>query len=374
MFKVFFTAILSLLIGLAGGFVIRDQFFSDSSGLVVPFLSSDFEKDQPLLEYSIENLRARNFQTSQIQIIEELDDFPDYTAFMFSYNTLGRQMSGQLNLPKGSLDDNTPVIVMVRGFVPREAYTTGVGTKNAAAVLAQAGYITIAPDFFGYGDSDPEPNDVWQARFEKPLVVIELIETIKKTGISTTPDNTHKITSDKLGIWAHSNGGQISLTALEITSEPIPTTLWAPVTAPFPYSILFFSDEDTDEGKAFRLSVAQLEKNYNVLDFSLTQYLNFLTGPLQLHQGLADDAVFFTWSDKFYERIQKENTRRAKLIQEEKPKEASDSVELSEDSQEQLLEPIEIEYFKYPNTDHNMRPSWNTAVERDLRFFDKYLR
>jgi len=374
MIKTILLVFVALLVGLAGGWLIRDQLFGDSSELVIPFVTNNFAPEKPLLSFTLENLRTRRYNASQIQILEEIEDFPEHTSFLFSYTTLGRKMTGQLNLPKQNLPENPPVIILVRGYVPHEIFTTGVGTKNAAAVFANNGYITIAPDFFGYGDSDPEPNDTWEARFEKPVAVIELLETIKKTGVPIEPDNSQKITSDNFGIWAHSNGGQISLATLEITSFRIPITLWAPVTAPFPYSVIFFSDEDADEGQAFRLKTAQFEQIYNVLDFSLTQYLHLLTGPMLLHQGLADDAVHFTWSDKFYTRIQKENERRQKIAQE---KEASPSGELENNDilhGDEILDPIDIEYFKSPNTDHNMQPSWNTAIQRDLAFFEEYLR
>lgn len=368
MIKTIFLVLVALVTGVAGGWLIRDRLYDSNSELAIPFVTHNFEPEKPLLDFTLENLQTRRFNPSQIQIIEEIEDFPEYTSFLFSYVTLGRKMTGQINLPKQNLPENPPVIVLVRGYVPLEIFSTGVGTKNVSGAFANAGYITIAPDFFGYGDSDPEPNDTWQARFEKPVAVIELLETIKNTGIPIEPDNSQKVLSDNFGIWAHSNGGQISLATLEITSAKIPITLWAPVTAPFPYSVIFFSDEDADEGKAFRLRTAQFEQLYDVLDFSLTQYLHRLTGPMLLHQGLADDAVHFTWSDKFYQRIQKENERREKIASEI---DASPSAEIEN---AEILDPIEIEYFKYPNTDHNMRPSWNTAIQRDLAFFEKELK
>ena len=61
----------------------------------------------------------------------------------------------------------------IRGYVDKEEYKTGVGTKNAAAVFAKNGYITIAPDFFGVAGSDDELVDTWTARFEKPMLVAQ---------------------------------------------------------------------------------------------------------------------------------------------------------------------------------------------------------
>ena len=131
--------------------------------------------------------------------------------------------------------------------------------------------------------------------------------------------------------------------------QPIPTTLWAPVTAPFPYSVLYFSDEEEDEGKASRANVALFEKNYNSADFSLTQHLDLLKGPLQIHQGLADEAVPYLWNREFRDKIVKENKSRSE-------------------------NKIQLNYFEYPGTDHNLKPSWDSAMTRDLEFFAKNIK
>lgn len=315
--------------------------------LLSPFIETAEEDKLPLLKYTIPALRTTPITASTISVGKELERNALYYSFEFSFSPLQKKMTGQLNLPT-TITDKTPVIVLLRGYVPKEIYATGVGTKNAAAVFAEKGYITISPDFFGYGESDPEPEDSWQARFEKPLIVLELIKSIQEMGIPLDADGSIQKTS-KIGIWAHSNGGQIALTTLAVSQQPIPTTLWAPVTAPFPYSILFFSDEDADEGKAMRLWVNQLEKKYDLKEFSFTNYLDGLQGPLQLQHGTADEAALKTWSDEFVVKLQAENKKRTT--------------------------PLKYSYFTYPGAEHNLLPkdNWNKAIVRDLTFFEKYL-
>lgn len=336
--------------------------------------------EKPLLAYTISALSQRPYQTSPIQVEKVLESTPDYTGYLFSYTTVGKRMTGLLNVPT-QLDPSTvvPTVVMLRGYVPPEIYQTGVGTRNAGRVLASHGFITIAPDFFGYGESDPEPSDTWQARFEKPLLVIELIKSLqaapimietKKLDINQVPlsvaltDQTLNI--GKIGLWGHSNGGQIALTTLEILNTAIPTTLWAPVTAPFPYSILFFSDENLDEGKETRKWLSLFEREYDVFDFSLTQHLNRLHGPLQLHHGTADEAALQVWSDEFLDKVKQENQRR-------RQDEARVATGAAQASPELSTDQIEFTYYTYPGADHNLQPGWDTVVARDLEFFRKYL-
>lgn len=336
----------------------------------------------PLLKYTIGNLKNYDYQASDIIVEDLISENEKYSAYLFSYTSQGKKITGQLNLPNGQIKG---VIVMIRGYVPAEIYTTGVGTRSAAGVLASNGYLTLAPDFLGFGGSDSEPEDSWEARFIKPINVIELIKSIQNSQLND-PDqilqSKNSDTSflniklknlqltDKVGIWSHSNGGQIALTVLEILSQPIPTTLWAPVSAPFPYSVMFYSDEVGDEGKAMRKWVSIFEDDYDVFDFSLTQHLDLLTGPLLLHHGTIDDAAPVAWSDEFQDKIDLENDRRQDLI---------DQLEVATDSgiieqiEQQILDPIDLTYYSYSGADHNMSPVWDTVIARDIEFFDKYL-
>lgn len=334
--------------------------------------NTNFEPERPLQKYAIPELTTHTPQISEIVIKEVLFDTDAFTSYLFTFNTLGKKMSGQLNIPK-TLDDPTqvPTIVMIRGYVPLGMYTTGVGTKNAAAFYAQNGYMTIAPDFFGYGESDPEPEDSWQARFEKPLVIIDLQESLKASSISVPRDLEElpsdaplRVTTSTIGMWGHSNGGQIALTTLEALQEPIPTTLWAPVTAPFPYSVLFYSDENGDEGKRSRKTISLLEDVYDVYDFTLTKHLNRLHAPILLHHGTADDAALFAWSLEFAEKIDAENERREELLESET---STESAVINQ------LQPIDLTFYRYAGADHNLSPGWNTVVQRDLQFFNQHL-
>ena len=330
---------------------------------------------KPLQKYALDELRDYPFQASKIQMKEMVSDKEGYSEYLFSFTTVGKTMSGLLTIPLPLPEDlnNLTTIVMVRGYVPPESYTPGIGTSPAARYFAKQGFVTLAPDFFGFGTSDPEPVDEWEARFIKPIVVAELIKSIEQNGVSgdmiTIPP------SNRIGIWAHSNGGQITLSALEVMGESIPATLWAPVTAPFPYSLLFYGDEVADEGKQQRAWIAMFEQIYNAENFSLTQHLDLLKGPMQIHHGTNDEAALKTWSDEFVDKLEIENERRENQIKLLKSATQSADLETKLSTSSALLQPIVYEYFVYPGADHNLRPveNWNLAVSRDLAFFQQEL-
>lgn len=358
------TALIVFPVGWYLGNSFGFPFFLENQTLISPLIMKTQKKKMSLLKYSINNLQNYPYQASLIAIEKTLEETPDYTSYLFSYQTLDKTMTGQLNIPTITEPKNGfPVIVMLRGFIPKESYTTGAGTKSGAAVFAKNGYVTIAPDFFGFGESDPETKNSWEARFQKPINVVELIKDIKQNPEIKIQQQSVKLNKQQLGIWAHSNGGQIALTVLEILEQPIPTTLWAPVTAPFPYSILFFSDEHDDEGKKMRKWLSLFEDDYDMFEFSLTQHLDKLSGSIQIHQGTADDAVPVVWNNEFVKKIEIENEKRKTKLAEIKTSTQSAVTK-------KPLSPIELKYFKYPGADHNLRPSWDTVIQRDLNFFN----
>ena len=287
--------------------------------------------EKPLEKYTVLNLEKYPAKASEIVKEKVLLDDPQYTSYLISFQSDGKKVSGMMNVPVESPPvGGFPVIVMFRGYVDPTIYQTGVGTQRAAEVFAKNGLITFAPDFFGYGESAKQSEDIMEERFQTYTVALDALATIA---------NIEKADTGKVGIWTHSNGGQIALTILEATQKEYPTTLWAPVSKPFPFSVLYYTDESQDRGKFLRREIANFEKDYDTDLYSITDYFDRISAPIQLHQGSADDAVPQKWSDEL-----------AKILEKAK---------------------VEATYFTYPGADHNLMPSWNTVVERDLQFFQK---
>ena len=182
--------------------------------------------EKPLEKYSFTELRKTVFNGSEIKKEKVLFKKDGYTAWLFSFKAEGGKITGQMNVPLGEVPaGGWPVVVMIRGYADKEIYQTGVGTRNAAGYFAGHGFITLAPDFLGYGESDSQPNNSLQERFMRPMQVLELIASVK---------NIKNADVDKISIWGHSNGGQIALSVLEISGKSYSTSLWAPVSKPFP--------------------------------------------------------------------------------------------------------------------------------------------
>src|SRR3990167_7653529 len=192
-------------------------------------------ESKPLEKYSFPELRERVFTPDGIWV--EGSNFY-YWVDPASAGQASKKISGQIHIPAGSVPaGGWPVVIMIRGYVDREVYQSGVGTARAAEVFAKNGFLTLAPDFLGYGESDMPPENIIEDRFWRPIEVLQLIASLK---------NLPQANPDKVAIWGHSNGGQIALSVLEISGKDYPVSLWAPVSKPFPYSILYYTDEAED--------------------------------------------------------------------------------------------------------------------------------
>jgi dipeptidyl aminopeptidase/acylaminoacyl peptidase len=293
---------------------------------------------RPLEKYTFENLRKKSFAPSVISLGDVVKDEKEFISYKFYFLVDGKKVSGLMNTPKtGGM---YPVLILLRGFVPKEIYTTGEGSRRTGEYFAQNGFITLAPDFLGFGESEKGADDGMEDRFQTYTTGLTLLTSIKNlnTTLQATRSGALQADTQRVGLWGHSNGGHIALSLLSITQKPYPTVLWNPVSKMFPYSILYFTDEYDDHGKALRKFVANFENIYDIEKFSPPNYYKYITAPIQLHQAEADEEVPLRWSNELYDILQ----------------------DLHKD----------VTYYTYPEENHNFnKGSWPQAVQRSAQFF-----
>lgn len=297
-----------------------------------------FLKPRPLEKYTFDNLLATQVQPGKITLVETLNDEATFSSSLFKMDfnpnldgKTTKATTGLITFPKAVSDGaKFPLVVMLRGYVNQPTYQTGTGTKRAGEYFAQNGVITVAPDFLGYAGSDAEAGNIFETRFQTYVTVLALLKAL---------DQIPNWDGKNIFLWGHSNGGQVALTILAVSNQSYPTTLWAPVSKPFPYSILYYTDESDDGGKFIRRELAAFEEDYDTDNYSLTTHLDNINQdiPIQVHQGGEDDAVPPAWSISLVKQLQTQG--------------------------------LKAKYYYYPTADHNLQPSWNSVVQRDLDFF-----
>lgn len=347
-FIIFFVVIVLGFWGWADGWFSVNQKLETGAVETQSNIVSTKEKQKnigPLAQYNFENLKTRINKASEIKTIgqvltvmearKELVKRGDLEGKTFnfesraiSFESNGKKISGMMNLPVGYENKKSPAIIMIRGFADSEGYFIGSGSWKVADELARNGFVTVSLDFLGFGLSDGESKDILEARFEKPMGVLDLIESVKKLDF---------VDPEKIGIWAHSNGGQIAISVLEVTGGGYPTVLWAPMTNPFPNSVLDTMDENTESGKIVKTRIDEFEKEYDSNLYSIDNFYDWVGAPILIHQGTAD-----VWC----------------------------KVEWQQDLRNKLKGFGKEVFLDIRNgNDHNLKQDWDKVVEQDVIFF-----
>lgn len=292
-------------------------------------------EEQPLTKYDFDSLKKRGGISSEIKIGEvatevekRKEEKDNYQTRIFTFESEGKTISGTVNIPNMELSSLKKVVVMVRGFAETEGYYPGSGTWKAAQAFAREGYATFSIDFLGFGKSDQEATDILEARFVKVANVMDLIESIKALAW---------VDKDGIGIWAHSNGGQIVLSVLETLKGVYPTVLWAPMTNPFPQSVL----ETVEIDSPVRKKIEEFEKKYDTRRYAFENYYDWINSPILIQQGGKDEWCKVEWQEKVVGQL-KNAGQKAELV-------------------------------FYPKSDHNLKGDWEEAVVRDIEFYREEL-
>lgn len=272
----------------------------------------------------IESLRKRQFSGGEIKIEETLSNQEGYTSYIFSYPSDNLKIYGKMNIPNG--DGPFPAVLLNHGYFNQSSYVSGNGTDGMANILVANGYITLASDYRGFGKSE---NDSSGARAgHRPDYAIDILNLL--SSIKSLP----KADTNKIGMWGHSMGGEVSLRTVEASNQVKALVLWAPTSGRASDNAAFYGGgRHSPSGSS----------NPTLEGVSPINYLKYISAPISLHQGLADTEVKPDWSKELNEALKKEGKT--------------------------------VEYFEYEGQDHNFKNlGWGTISDRTVDFFDKYLK
>ena len=270
----------------------------------------------------IKSLQNREFKGGKIRIEETLVHNNEYTSYIFSYPSDNLKIYGMMNIPEGN--GPFPVIVLNHGYFNQSSFQSGDGTQTMADILGRQGYLTLASDYRGFGKSE---NDSEGSRGHSPNYAIEILNLIASI------KNLPKADSNRIGMWGHSMGGEVSLRTAEATDKVKAIVLWAPTSG------------RTSDNASFYDGRGSLRSTNNPDDggTSPIDFLQYISSPISLHQGLSDTEVNPEWAKELNDGLKKEGKT--------------------------------VEYFEYEGQDHNFRNlGWDEISERTLEFFDRFLK
>ncbi len=307
----------------------------------------------PLTPYTISGMRQRIFSGGEIQTRAILEQNEAYTRYYIDYPSDGLTITGIMHLPTG--DGPFPVLVLLHGYIDRSRYFAGADTWQAADFFARRGYLTIAPDFRSWGESD-----TGLSLFHTGLVadVLNLIGSLPSLPIAD---------SSRIGLWGHSMGGGMATKVLTIDERIDAAVLYAPNSADDADLIARWGagclageseaagdfcnpaeviplNTPPDLVEAYLSAAADPEFLQLV---SPLYHLENISAPVQIHIGTADGQSLVEtppeWSAKLAEGLQNANQ--------------------------------DVAYFSYEGQGHSfLGTSWTTLLDRTLIFFNLHLK
>ncbi len=276
---------------------------------------------------SIQALKAREYPGSPLTVRQTLAAGSTYTRQVVSYQSEGLRINALLTVPRGTPPQGGwPAIVFNHGYIPPAEYRTTERYVAYQDAFARAGFVTLKSDYRGHGSSDGQA----LGGYDDPGYTVDVLNAA--ASLRRDP----RVNPDRLGLWGHSMGGQLSLKAMIVDPRLKAASLWAGVIAS--YDVLA-TDWNPPPGEKRTLDA--VNRRYLRL-LSPNAYLRELNGrPIQLHHGTNDKDVPYSFQKNLADDLR--NAGQG------------------------------VEAYRYDGDNHNLSGNLRTALNRSVQFFRENL-
>ncbi len=297
--------------------------------------------------YSIDYLKKQVYPGSDIVIEQTLTPKGNYNRYIASYRSEGLKIYALLTVPIGVRPKNGwPVIIFNHGYISPNQYKTAESYATYVDFFARSGYIVFKSDYRGNGNSEGTPSGHFGPGYT--IDVLNAISSVKKYKDANP---------DKIGMWGHSLGGAITLSSIVISQDIRVASIWAgtvgPITEgwsnwgtrpnrPHPSGT---SDRGGIGGPSQNLIQQFGTPEQNPKFWASIDPLNYLQNilvPVEIQVGLNDQEVNPRASQNLYDNLKQLGKK--------------------------------VDYYTYPGDNHNISNNLDTAMQRSIAFFDKYLK
>jgi dipeptidyl aminopeptidase/acylaminoacyl peptidase len=301
-------------------------------------------------EITIQHLQELEIAGSEISFEQKLADRSNYHQHLVSYISEGNKIYGLLTIPFGEPPEGGfKAIVFNHGYIPPAAYQTTKRYTEYVDYLARSGFVVFKIDYRGHGKSQGEPSGSY---FSSGYTIdaISALRSLQKLDY---------VDAQGIGMWGHSMAGNLVLRAMLIEPDIKAGVIWAGAVYSYDdFAAYGIADntyqtpepsENHDDTDSHRKSWEIFEtygRPDTQIDFwkavSLTENINYLTNPLQIHHAEDDTVVDIGYS----------NILAAVLQENNKP----------------------YEFYTYEGGGHNLiSPYFDQAMLRTVEFFKNNL-
>jgi len=181
-------------------------------------------EQQTLPPLAIFAMRQRDYPGSDLVIERTLSPGRNYQQYVASYQSDGMKIFALLTVPNGAKPaTGWPVIIFNHGYIPPTVYRTTERYVAYVDAFARNGYIVFKPDYRGFGSSQGTP----VSAYGSPNDTVDVLNAV------TTMQRYANADPNRIGMWGHSMGGNITLRALVIDPRIKVAVIWAGVNATY---------------------------------------------------------------------------------------------------------------------------------------------
>jgi dipeptidyl aminopeptidase/acylaminoacyl peptidase len=300
----------------------------------------------PVYPLSVAYMRQQSYPGSNITIEQQLPDGNGFHQYITSYLSQGLKIYALLTIPVGNKPaGGWPVILFNHGYIPPQEYRTDERYVAYVAGFASHGYIVFKPDYRGNGLSQGQAGSTYFS----PNYTIDDLNAL--ASIKNYPN----VNPNKIGVWGHSMGGNITLRDLVTSPDIKAAVIWGGVVGSYNDIVNNWQNKVSYHPAPQDLALRNQNRQTLINQYGNpqgnsafwqaidpTNFIQNITAPVQLDAGGADAEVPLVFSQSLYQKLQNANKT--------------------------------AEYYVYPGSDHNISQGFNLAMQRSLTFFDKYLK
>lgn len=282
----------------------------------------------------------------QIEFEQQVAGGSEFESWLVSYQSEGLTVKGLLNIPTSQPPEGGfPAVVFLHGYIQPDLYDTVSRYQDYVNYLSRNGLVVFKIDYRGHGSSQGQASGAYYSGD----YVIDVINAAMALG------KLDQVNPERIGLWGHSMSGNVVMRTMTARPEIKAGVIWAG--AVYTYEDMqtyrindssFVRDRPGPSGVVRRSQ--ELFDRFGPFDnenefwklVPATNYLNMLTGAIQLHHAVDDSVVNIKYSSDLAETLKAAG--------------------------------IEYEFYSYSSGGHNLSGSvFGTAMQRTVKFYREYL-
>jgi dipeptidyl aminopeptidase/acylaminoacyl peptidase len=309
--------------------------------LLIFFTKNSFKKlfqkeapHKPEPPYNVENISKKVDLADPIIFERQITRRKNYTTYLVSYKSEKLKLFALMHVPNGIMPESGwPVVIINHGYIPPNQYSTINSYQNTSAYFANQGFLVLKPDYRGHDQSEGEV-DIIFSRSQYALDVLNLVNAV---------DTIPQANPDKIFMYGHSLGAEVSLQVAENTDKIKALTLWSPAVADYPKIVEYFLERRIPTPTDFpqiENQLKELANTYDVNQFSSLTYLSKINTPILVHHATTDEIVPYEWGENLVNKLKESNKQ--------------------------------VTFHSYRSDNHDLTKNFSLALSRDVEFFKSH--